>query len=309
MPRRFRFGTGVFATPSARAFADSAKRIESLGYDVFVVPDHFHSEGLAPVPALLAAANATRDLRVGTTVFDNDFRHPALLAKEAATLDLLSAGRLEFGIGAGWKKREYDQVGIAWDEAGVRVSRLEEAIQLIKRLWSGAPVTFHGQHYHVTDLVNYPLPMQKPHPPVFIGGGGRRLLSIAAREADVVGIIAKARPGGGLDVAADSEDLLRQKVEWVREAARDRMAAIELQSLIWSAAVTDHRESEADKVARAHGLPIAHVLGSPYFLIGSVDAIVEQLLEQRSTYGLSYFVVYPEDFEAFAPVVAKLRGS
>lgn len=309
MARPFRFGTGIFATSSAQAFADSAKRIESLGYDVFVMPDHFHTEGLAPVPALLAAANATRDLRVGSTVFDNDFRHPALLAKEAATLDLLSAGRLEFGLGAGWKKKEYDQVGLTWDEAGVRVSRLEEAIQLIKRLWSGAPVTFHGEHYHVTDLVNYPRPVQTPHPPVFIGGGGRRLLSIAAKEADIVGFIAKALPRGGLDVGADSDALLRQKIEWVREAAGERMSAIELQSLIWKVAVTDNRESRAGEVARAYGLPLEHVLGSPYFLIGSADAIVEQLLAQRTTYGLSYFVVYPEDFDAFAPVVARLRGT
>lgn len=308
MPRPFRFGTGVFATPSAQQFADSARRIESLGYDVFVVPDHFHSEGLAPVPALLAAANATTDLRVGSTVFDNDFRHPALLAKEAATLDLLSDGRLEFGLGAGWKKREYDQVGLTWDEARVRVSRLGEAIQLIKRLWSGAPVTYHGEHYRVTDLVNYPRPVQKPHPPVFIGGGGERLLSMAAREADIVGVIARALPGGGLDVAADSHALLRRKVEWVRAAAGDRLAEIELQSLVWKVAVTDHPDSRADQVARAYGLPIEHVLNSPYFLIGSVDTIVEQLLEQSDTYGLSYFVVYPEDFEAFAPVVAKLRG-
>ena len=280
-----------------------------MGYDVFVVPDHFHTEGLAPVPALLAAADATQRLRVGSTVFDNDFRHPALLAKEAATIDLLSGGRLEFGLGAGWKKKEYDQVGLNWDEAGVRVGRLEEAVRLIKRLWSGDAVTAHGTHYHVTDLANYPTPVQKPHPPVFMGGGGQRLLSIAAQEADIIGIIAKALPGGGLDTAADNEAVLRQKVEWVRSAAGQRFDAIELQSLIWKVAVTDHRESQAEQVARYYGRSAEHVLGSPYFLIGSVDAIVEQLLAQRETHGLSYFIVYPEDFEAFAPVVARLRGS
>lgn len=309
LTRPFRFGTGLFKASSAREFADGARRIESLGYDVFVVPDHFHTDGLGPVAALLAAANATQSLRVGSTVFDNDFRHPALLAKEAATLDLLSEGRLEFGLGAGWKKKEYDQVGLSWDEAAVRVSRLEEAIQLIKRLWSGVPVTFHGDYYHVTDLVNYPAPVQKPHPPIFVGGGGRRLLSIAAREADIVGIIARALPEGGLDVAADSEAMLRQKVDWVRAAAGERLESIELQSLIWKVAVTDRRETQAEQVARAFGRSTEHVLGSPYFLIGSVDAIAEQLQAQRSDYGLSYFVVYPEDFEAFAPVVARLSGS
>lgn len=309
MTHPFRFGTGVFTASSAQKFAESAKRVESLGYDVFVVPDHFHTEGLAPVPALLAAANATDHLRVGSTVFDNDFRHPALLAKEAATVDLLTSGRLEFGIGAGWKKKEYDQVGLTWDPASVRVSRLEEAVKLIKSLWTGAPVTFHGSHYRVTDLINYPQPAQRPHPPIFIGGGGRRLLSMAAREADIVGIIARALPEGGLDVSADTEAVLREKIDWVRNAAGNRIADIELQSLIWKVVVTDHRESHARQVADAHRLPEEHVLQSPYFLIGTVDSIAEQLIAQRSAFGLSYFVVYPEDLEAFAPVVARLRGT
>jgi probable F420-dependent oxidoreductase len=309
MPRPFRFGTGIFRIESAIDYAESARRIESLGYSTFVVPDHFHSEGLAPVPALLAAAHATTALRIGSLVFDNDFRHPALLAKEAATLDLLSSGRLEFGIGAGWKKAEYDQAGISWDDAGVRVDRLDEAVRLIKLLWSGDPITFHGGHYRVTELISYPRPAQVPHPPILIGGGGRRLLSLAAREADIVGIIAQALPGGGLDVKRDSESLVREKIQWVREASGERFSGIELQSLIWRVVVTENRKAAAAAIAPNHNISAEEILASPYFLIGTIDAMVEELIRQRLELGISYFVVFPGDFEAFAPVVATLAGS
>jgi probable F420-dependent oxidoreductase len=198
--------------PSATAWAEQARRVEAWGYDAIGIGDHFSPGTLAAVPALMAAAAATSTLRVTCTVFDNDYRHPALLAKEAATIDLLGDGRLEFGIGAGWQKGEYDQTGIPFEPPAVRVERLEEAVRIITGLWAGGPFSFAGRHYTIRALENAPRPVQRPQPPIFIGGGGKRLLGCAAREADIVGLIARALPGGGLALAEESETLLAEKV-------------------------------------------------------------------------------------------------
>jgi probable F420-dependent oxidoreductase len=179
-PRPFRFATGGFEEVSKRAWVEQARRAEALGYAVFLVADHVADIPFAPVPALVAAADATTSLRVGCTVFCNDYRHPALLAKEAATVDVLTDGRFEFGLGAGWLKAEHDQAGIPFDPPGVRVARMEEALRVIKALWAGEPVHHRGAHYAIAGLAGTPLPVQRPHPPVFVGGGGKRLLSVAA---------------------------------------------------------------------------------------------------------------------------------
>jgi probable F420-dependent oxidoreductase len=308
--RPFRFGTGVFGAASAAEYGDAAKRVEDLGYSTFLLPDHFDSQdGLAPVPALVSAAHATKALRVGSLVFDNDFRHPTMLAKEAATIDLLTDGRLDFGIGAGWNKEEYDQIGLAFESAAVRVARLTEAVTLIKQLWTGEPVTFRGEHYQVTNLINYPVPHQDPHPPIFVGGGGRQLLTMAAREANIVGVVAKALPAGGLNVAEDSEVVLDRKIRWVREAAGDRFDQIELNMLVWKVVVTDKPQTTAAEVATTFGLTTEQVLASPYFLIGSVDGIAQRLVSLRAKYGISYIAVFPEDMNVFAPVVSRLVGT
>ena len=308
MARAFRFGGGLFWASSHAEWADEARRLESLGYDTLLMADHFSSGSFAPVPALVAAALATTRLRVGCTVFDNDFRHPAALAKETATVDVLCGGRFEFGLGAGWYKPEYDQVGIPFDAPPVRVSRLEEAIHIIKCLWADGPLSFHGSHYRISDYEGQPKPLQHPHPPIFIGGGGRRLLSLAAREADIVGILARAKPGGGLDSAEDTDASVVQKIGWVREAADDRFDQLELALLIQSVVITDDRRSGAEALAAGRPRPAEHFLGSPYHLIGSVDEIVDTLLQQRERYGISYYSVFPEDTRAFAPVVARLAG-
>jgi probable F420-dependent oxidoreductase len=305
--RPFRFGAGVFTAESAKDLEVRARQIESLGYSTVAMPDHF-DESLAPAVALMAVANATTSLRISTTVFDNDFRHPALLAKDVATLDLLSEGRFEFGLGAGWFKEEYDQVGIPFDPPSVRVSRLEEAIQIIKLLWTGRPVNFAGRYYTISGLVSYPMPAQRPHPPIFIGGGGRRMLSIAAREADIVGIVAQALPKGGLAIGKDDEDLLDTKVQWIREAAGSRLTQIELAILAWRVVVTDNGRGASQDVATQQGLTLEQVRSSPYFLIGSVNSIIEELVARRERQGVSYVSVFPEDVEAFAPVVAQLAG-
>jgi probable F420-dependent oxidoreductase len=258
---------------------------------------------------LLAAARATTTLRVGCTVFANDFRHPAILANEAATLDLLSDGRFDFGIGAGWKKAEYDAAGIPFDPPGVRVDRMIEALTIIKRLWSGEETHFHGAHYTIDGLVGRPT-LQQPHPPIFIGGGGKRLLSFAAREADTVGLLAKARPEGGLVFGGDeTEEALARKVGWVREAAGERFEHLELALLLWKVIVTDNRQAAAEVFAASRDdFTAGAALSSPHYALGTTDEIAEQLLALRERFGISHFSVFPEDVDAFAPVVARLKG-
>lgn len=306
--RPFRFGAGAFTAASAAEWSDLARRVEALGYDTLLMPDHFSSR-FAPTPALAAAALATTTVRVGTTVFANDFRHPAMLAKEMATLDLLSGGRLEVGIGAGWKKAEYEQAGIPFDPPGVRVERMQEAVHVLKGLWGDGPFSFTGRHYAIRELENWPKPMQRPHPPIFIGAGGKRLLSFAAREADIVGILAQATPDGRIDVAGDSEERLAKKASWVRGAAGERLNRIELAMLFWRVTVTDDRRAAAEELAPARMLTPEQVLASPYYLIGSIGDIVERLSSLRERYGVSYFTVFPEDMESFAPVVKRLAGT
>jgi probable F420-dependent oxidoreductase len=299
---------------SLAEYVESARRVEALGYTYTGLGDHFGAP-FEPGPALTALAMATA-LRV-RTVFDNDFRHPALLAKEAASIDVLTGGRLQFGIGAGWLKEEYDRIGLAFDPAGVRVGRLEEAIRVVKGLWAPGTFTFTGRYYTVNGLDGTPKPIQRPHPPIFIGGGGRRLLSLAAREADVVGIHPQALPGGGFDMASMTEAALAEKIGWVRAAAGTRFDQIALHIVVYGVAITDDRAAAAARFASAasikratggHGLTAEQVIASPQFLIGSLDEIVERLLERRERYGISAFTIWPSEMEAFAPVLARLAG-
>jgi len=230
--RSFRFGVSVHGTKSGTEWRGIARQAEALGYSTLLLPDHLGDQ-LSPIPALVAAADATSTLRVGSLVFDNDFRHPALLAKEAATLDVLSGGRLELGIGAGWMKPEYDQAGIPFDRASERIGRMEEGVQIIKGLFADGPVDFAGHYYTITGLEGFPKPVQRPHPPLHIGGGGQRLLSLAAREADIVGFLPRARRDGmGQDVTDATPEALEQKIAWVREAAGARFDELELGVLV-----------------------------------------------------------------------------
>jgi probable F420-dependent oxidoreductase len=291
-------------------WADGARRLESEGYDTLIIGDHFSPTLLAPVPALLAAALATTRLRVACTVFDNDFRHPGALAKEVATADVLSGGRFEFGIGAGWQKVSYDRAGVRFDPAAVRVARVEEAVRVIKGLWADdGPLTFIGEHYAITGYDGQPKPLQRPHPPIFIGAGGKRLLSFAAREADIVGFTPRAKPAGdGLDRVEETQECLAQKVAWIRQAAPDQFDQLELALLVWAVVVSEDRRAGAELVATRTGRSVDHILESPYFLIGTVDAIAERLVAQRERLGISYISVFPGDTDAFAPVVERLAS-
>jgi len=278
--RPFRFGVTAPTVLSGPAWVERVRRIEGLGYSIVHVPDHFRDQ-LAPVPALTAAATATTRLRVGSLVFSNDFRHPVVLAKEAATLDVLSGGRFELGLGSGWLREEYDQAGIAFDAPGRRIERLAEAVAIVKGLLAGERVTLTGRHYAIAGFEGRPHPVQRPHPPILIGGGGQRTLSLAAREASIVGLVPRARrDGGGLDRADFGEAALRQKVDWVRAAAGDRFDSLELHALIQAVVVTAQRVAAAEKLAARFGVARELVLESPYVLVGTVDEICASLRER-----------------------------
>jgi probable F420-dependent oxidoreductase len=303
----FRFAVFAFKANSGKEWAEKARRFEALGYGVLAMPDHFVNP-LPPVPALAAAAAATTTLRIASVVFANDYKHPAVLAKEAATLDLLSDGRFELGLGAGWLKKEYEQVGIPFDPPGVRIERMVESLGIINRLWADGPVTHHGPHYTIDGLEGLPKPVQQPHPPVFIGGTGKRMLQVAAREADIVGLLPKTLPQGGHDWLGSTFAVVEQQRDWIREAAGDRFDALELSCVAFRAIVTDDFRAAAESSCDEYDLTVEQMLASPDFLIGSVDGIVAQLQERRERYGISYIEVIEDDADAFAPVVAQLAG-
>jgi probable F420-dependent oxidoreductase len=309
-PLRFRFGLQVGTAASGDEWAATARKVEDLGFDTLFMPDHFGDQ-LAPVPALMAAAAATTELRVGTLVFDNDYKHPVVLAKELATLDRLSGGRLEIGLGAGWMLTDYEQSGIPYDPPATRVDRFEEGLAVIKGLLGPDPLTFEGRHYRITGLDGLPKPVQAPCPPVIVGGGLKRMLSIAGREADIVGIN-PTMPNGAADADAARTGTAAQtdeKLGWVRAAAGDRYDDLEVNLLNFGCFVTDDRAALADQFAPLFGLTPAELLEYPHVLIGTVDEICESLEARRERWDASYIVVQHEAMDAMAPIVARLRGT
>jgi probable F420-dependent oxidoreductase len=312
-PRTFRFAAQLSKAPdgTARSWADQARKAEDLGYSTLLMPDHFGDQ-LAPVPAMMAAADATSTLRIGTLVFDNDYRHPVVLAKEAATLDLLSGGRLELGLGAGWMRTDYEESGIAYDPPAVRVDRFVEGVAVVTGLLeSDGPFSFEGEYYTVSGHTLLPRPVQRPHPPLIVGGGGKRVLGIAARCADIVSINVDLRAGtGGVETAPNaSPEATRRKIGWVRQAAGERFDDIELNCLIGFAFVTDDRHSLVDAMAPTFGVDPADALHVPVVLIGTLDEMVEELQWRRQEYGISYFSIEADCWEALGPVVSRLAGT
>jgi len=287
---------------SAREWCELAVRAEALGYDTFGVSDHF-STAYAPLLVLQLVATCTSTLRLATLVLDNDFRHPAVLAKEAATLDLLSGGRLELGIGAGWQRLDYEWSGIPFDPGPVRVDRLRESLQVLKLLFEDGPATFTGRHWTVTRLVGLPTPIQRPHPPLMVGGTGPRLLRMAADEADIVGFDSGPVT---LDPATWSLRALAEKALLVREAARSSDVELHLNPDVW--AVTADRRQVVDVAARATGVDPELLNGSAYVLAGTVEQVIEHLEAVRDATGISYVSIRSDKIEEFAPVVATLRG-
>ena len=311
MTHPFRFGVQVGGALGAGEFADLARRVEALGYSTLYLPDHFVDTELAPMVGLSVAAAVTTDLRVSALVFANDYKHPAVLAKEIATLDVLSDGRVDLGIGAGWMQVDYEQLGMPYDRPGVRIDRLEEALAVIRGCWSGQAFSYSGAHYTITDHTATPTPVQQPGPPILIGGGGPRILRLAGANADIVGINPNLKAGA---ITADAaKDALAaqtlQKVEWIKEGAGDRFDAIELQIRYFFAQVTDDAAGLAETMAPMFDVTAADALESGVFLAGTVDQICETLLERRETWGVSNIVFGNDNFEMMAPVVERLAGS
>ncbi len=299
---------------SRQSWLAAARHVEALGYTTLLLLDHMIIN-IPLIPALLAAAEAT-SLRVGSSVFNNDLRHPILLARDIAMLDLLTEGRAELGLGCGNMLENYTQLGIPFDPAGVRLSRFEEALLLIKRYFTEEEITFSGRYYQVAGVKGCgPQKAQTPHPPIYIGGGGKRVLSLAAREADYIGISAKASTRGPertmnayLDWSNATHEPTLQKLQWIREAAGPRFDQLEIGATLFIIIETDHREQVAAHMAPRFHLTAQQLLSCPHMLIGTIDQMVEELLRRRTLYHISSIIVSDPFFDTFAPVVARLAG-
>jgi probable F420-dependent oxidoreductase len=310
----FRFAAGIRGTETRAEFIEAVQDIERLGYSALMLSDHLVDQ-FAPISALGVAAGVTSTLRLGTFVFNNDLRHPVVLAQELATLDRLSDGRLEIGIGAGWNKPEYESAGIPFDPGTVRIDRLAEAITIIKGLFADGPIAFEGRSYQVKGFEDLPRPVQRPHPPFFVGGGSPKLLRFAAQHAQIVGIAPRVGADGKADVTGCTLAGSERKVAIIREAAGPRFDRLEINTYpSFSAKVTDQPRPAArevgDRLRRHYGVDLSDddILASPHVFIGSVDSLTEKFQMLRERLGISHIFV-GEAYRDFAPVVERLSGS
>ena len=309
MSRPFRFGFSLDGLDGPAEMARRVRQAEDIGYSVVVMTDHFDDRH-GPMVALTAAALATETLRVGTLVLANDYRHPAVLAKELASLDQVSGGRLEIGIGAGWMTSDYEQAGLRLDRPGLRIERLDEAISVLEGCFADGPFDFDGDHYKIEGLDSLPKPVQQPRPPLLLAGGGPRMLALAGRRADIVGINPNLRSGaidaeaGPTATAAATDD----KLAVVRDAAGARFGSIELQTRVHMAFLTDDRHGLASAAAPAFGITAEEALASPHALMGTVDECVAAIEGWRERWGISYISFTGDSAEAMAPVVERLAG-
>ena len=320
--RPFRFAVQSFSAGSAQEWRDRARRTESLGYSALHLADHILGPGeaiaptmhpiqeLAAVPAMAMAAEATNNLRIGCRVFCIDYRLPAVLAKEAATLDLLSEGRLELGLGAGWLSNEYEAIGIDFDPPSQRIDRLAEVVHLIKAHSGGNPLEIDGDHVKIRGYSGFPRPVQMPHPPIMIGGGSRRVLQLAAREAQVVSFNFNNRSGilGPDGFRSGTSEETRKKVDWVAHAAGDRFDSLELEIGAYLVHIGDDVAAICEGMAKAFDLDAAAMRAHPHALFGTVDEICDELVRRREEYGIHYVTVGHDVMEDFAPIVARLTG-
>ncbi|MDZ4827399.1 MAG: TIGR03621 family F420-dependent LLM class oxidoreductase [Actinomycetota bacterium] len=310
--RRFRFGVMVTNVGSGKEMSELARRAEGLGYSTLFVPDHFVDHQLAPTVALAHAAAVTDTLRIGPLVLGNDYKHPVVLAREVGSLDLLSDGRLELGIGAGWMTVDYEKAGMTLDRPGVRIARLAESITILKGLLADGPFTFHGEHYRVTDLDGQPKPVQRPHPPFLIGGGGPKILALAAKEAQIVGINANLRSGE--PTSPDAAHSLvpaatDEKLATLRAAAGDHFDDLEIKTLVGFVHETDDAAGIVEGMAGAFGVTPDDARMAPVTLVGTQGEMVELLEARRARWQMSYHVVGSEVLDTFAPIVAQLAGT
>ncbi len=307
-PRRFRFGVQISKARPAGEWREAARKAAALGYDIFLMPDHFGGQ-FAIGPALAVVAETEPDLRIGTLVWQNDLRHPALLAKEAYSLDVLSGGRFELGIGAGGSfPPEFDWIGVPLEPGPARVARLEEAVRILKAVAGDGPVSFEGEHYTIRDYDGHPKPVQQPYPPFHIGAGGPRMLRLAAREADIVGLLPSLGDTTTFDEREVGPEAFDDKVALLREVAGERFDQIELNILIQGLAVSDDRDAAIQRLKEERGFEHEQWFDSPMVFHGSVEHIVERMEAQRERYGISYYAVFEHQIDEFAPIVARLAG-
>jgi probable F420-dependent oxidoreductase len=307
-PEPFRFGVEMMEPFEGMSWTDSVRELEALGYDALHAPDHF-DEGLGPITAMASAAAVTENLVVAPAVLAADFRHPAVLARELAAIDLISEGRLEVGLGAGYNVDDYRWSGIPMDPPKVRVDRLEEYVAVLRGLFAAGPFTYEGDHFGIDALDGTPNPHTPGGPPIFVAGGGPRMLRFAARHADIIGVnpslpTSEKRAEAARDGVATSID---KKFALVREAAGDRHDDLTFHCWLRHAEVTDDGRGAAAKIATATGLEVEDVLESPFVLVGSVAEIVERLQARRERWGYTYFTVQQSSAQEFAEVLAALR--
>jgi probable F420-dependent oxidoreductase len=310
MPHPFRFGVSGGALDDPHELVALARRAEELGYASLSLPDHL-DEQCGPLVGLTAVAAATESLVVTALVLANDYRHPAVLAKELATLDRFSGGRLECGIGAGWMLADYERAGIPHDRAGIRIERLAEAIAVLKGCFADGAFSFTGDHYSITDLDSQPAPHTRPHPPLLVAGGGPRVLGLAAREADIVGLNFGLQAGvidasaGPTGTAARTDE----KLAVIRDQAGDRFDRLELQTRVHLAMLTDDREGVVAAMAPGFRLTPDEARELPHALVGTVDEICDDLHRRRDRWGISYVTWSADALETMAPVVERLAGT
>jgi probable F420-dependent oxidoreductase len=298
MVRPFRFGVAPFILPSD-GWIEQVRHIEDLGYSSVLWPDHF-SKQWEPVAALAAVAAVTERLRVGSLVYSVDYRHPVVLAKAAATIHLLSGGRHELGIGAGWSRTDYDSSGIRFDPPRVRIERLEEALTIIRSMWDNETTSFSGKHYQIQNMPQAADLPNGERPRLLVGGGGRRVLAVAARHADIVSICPRSQ--GGTVTSQGMKEMtvegIRTKTNWVREvaeAAGRRFDEIELNSYAYQTTIIDDPEPIREQVAKTYEMTVDELAECPFFLIGSAREIQEQLKRLREETGISYFGIIGRD--------------
>ncbi len=306
----FRFGVELQHPFADQSWVETVRRVEAMGYSTMFVPDHF-DEGLGPIAAMASAVAVTTTLKVGPLVLDCDFRHPAILARELASIDLISDGRLEVGLGAGWKRLDYERSGIAMDTPKIRVDRMIEHMAVLKGLFAPGPFSFAGDHYQISELDGTPKPATATGPKFLIGGGGRRVLRFAAANADIIGVNASIH-SGEIDTAAAQDALpssIDEKVAWVREAAGPEIANKEINAWLSVASITDDRDNFAAALAGVFGTDPESVVQAPLVLIGSASQVIEQLHARRERWGYNYTVIPGNEAESFASIIAELTGT
>jgi probable F420-dependent oxidoreductase len=315
----FRFAVQATNAAGGREWRDTVRKVEDLGYSTLFLADHYLGPGpaqraariprqdLAPIAAMASAAAHSEKLRIGCRVFCVDYHVPAVLAKEAATLDVLSDGRLELGVGAGWSEIEYDAMGLDFDRPGRRIAKLAEVVSVIKAHWQGEELDYSGEFVTVRGYAGRPRPVQRPHPPIMIGGGGQRVLSLAGHEADIVSISSVpfvARDADGLD----PQGVAQRRIGFVRAAAGERYGSLDVESSPYFTEITDDPEGALAGVAKSTGIPADLLRNHPNVLVGSAESVVELLCSRRETLGVNYVTVQQSQIESFAPVVAQLHG-